>query len=330
MEIKRKYYLDILNGVFGTDFIKIITGIRRCGKSTLLKQFLSQFKKDVLYINFDEKENAHLLLKENLEKYIDDFIKGKNKVVLALDEIQNVIGFEQLILGYYQYKNIQIYLTGSNSHMISKQIATRFTGRELQINITPFSFFEFHTFFHQKNVDLSFQDYRIQGGLPGFFELIRQPKIREESMNSLIDTIIARDLIPYFKIKNIPLLYKILEFAFDNIGNQFSSTNVINYLNSNTNYKNIPAKTIDVYLSYLIDGFLFYKVHRRDIKGMSVLKTLYTVYATDLLMRNLYIHKDSFYNQGKQLENIVFFELKKRFTSVHIGYFKIKDAKSGK
>jgi predicted AAA+ superfamily ATPase len=136
-----------LNAVYKTDFIKIISGIRRCGKSTLLKQFLLQFKENVLYINFDEKQNSNLLIKENLEKYIDDFVKRRREVILALDEIQNVVGFEQLILGYYQYKNIQIYLTGSNSHMISKQIATKFTGRELQINITPFNFFEFNDFF---------------------------------------------------------------------------------------------------------------------------------------------------------------------------------------
>ncbi|MDR2654022.1 MAG: hypothetical protein LBB39_01790 [Mycoplasmataceae bacterium] len=112
-------------------------------------------------------------------------------------------------------------------------------------------------FFKQTDITISFQNYRKHGGLPGFYQLISQPQIRIECVNGLIDTIINRDLIPYFKIKNITLLQKILAFAFDNIGNQFSSTNIINYLNTNTNYKNISAKTVDTYLSYLIDGFLF-------------------------------------------------------------------------
>jgi predicted AAA+ superfamily ATPase len=138
--IKRQRYLNDLIDTIEKDFIKIITGIRRCGKSKLMEHFKEYLEKNyktatIVFINFDVPENEKYLQRENLKKYIDSVIKNKQKVFLLLDEIQDVENFEQLILGYYQNKKIDIYLTGSNSHMLSKQIATKFTGRDLQINI---------------------------------------------------------------------------------------------------------------------------------------------------------------------------------------------------
>jgi predicted AAA+ superfamily ATPase len=289
----RKRYIHILQSVKNTDFIKILTGMRRSGKSTILLQFIEILKKEnpkgkFIYINFDDKLNNNLKDSKALENYIDNFIKknaGK-KIFLFLDEIQDVGGFDVLILGYFQNKNINIFLTGSNSKLLSSQLSSKFTGRDLQINVLPFSFAEFCEYYPEES-DLTalFQRYRKVGGLPNFFS-IKDENLLEHSANNLIETILIKDLLPFYKIKNVMLLKKILTFAYENIGCEFSSENIKTYLKNNPPYSNIAAKTIDSYLSYLCDAYLIYKVQRIDLKGMNILKTLYSCYATDLLLRN--------------------------------------------
>ncbi|MDR2653765.1 MAG: ATP-binding protein [Mycoplasmataceae bacterium] len=326
--VQRTYYLDKLIKLKDLDFIKILTGMRRVGKSTILLQYIEMIKKitnpnNILYINFDDKENLHIKNNKILGEIIDKKIKNKKgKIYLFLDEIQNVENFSELILGYYQNKTIDIYIAGSNSKLLSSQIYSRFTGREIQINILPFSFKEYVEYF--KNISdkkLLFSEYRKNGCLPSLYQL-GDDSLKESSITYIIQTILLKDIMPYFKIKNIPLLNKILAYAFENIGSEFSSENIKKSLAKDSSL-NIASKTIDLYLSYLCDAFLIYKVNRFDLRGMKVLKTLYTCYATDILMRNVYINKDESYNHGKQLENIVFFELKRRFNKINVGFVSI-------
>jgi predicted AAA+ superfamily ATPase len=334
MEIQRKYYLNKIKAVMNTDYIKIITGIRRCGKSTILKQYISILSKKVnskqiLFIDFDDIKNKSILNVDSLEKYIYKNLNKNKKNYIFLDKIQNVENFESLILSLYQDKNNDIYLTGSNSHMLSKQIATKFTGRDLQIQIFPFSFLEFSEYFNgiieRKNM---LDHYKHLGGLPGVLAFYQNQDFKEVSTNGIIESILNRDLIPHFKIKNVPLLRKLFEFALDNIGKEFSPNNIANFLQSNKLVKTISTKTIDNYLSYLADGFLLHKSTRYNIKGKMILKTLYKYYTTDLGIRNVYLSKSYLQDAGKQLENIVCLELLRRYTKVNTGMYQYTDIKN--
>jgi predicted AAA+ superfamily ATPase len=334
MEIQRKYYLNKINTVKNTDYIKIITGIRRCGKSTILKQYVSVLSKKVnsnqiLFIDFDDMKNKSILNVDALEKYIYKNLSKNKKNYIFLDEIQNVENFESLILSLYQDKNNDIYLTGSNSHMLSKQIATKFTGRDLQIQIFPFSFSEFSEYFIGKIEPKNMLDYyKRLGGLPGILAFYQNQDFKEVSINGIIESILNRDLIPHFKIKNVPLLRKLFEFALDNIGKEFSPNNIANFLQSNKLVKIVSTKTIDNYLSYLADGFLLHKSTRYNIKGKMILKTLYKYYAIDLGIRNVYLSKSHLQDTGKQLENIVCLELLRRYTKVNTGMYQYTDIKN--
>jgi predicted AAA+ superfamily ATPase len=327
----RKQYLDKLIFCINKDFIKIITGIRRCGKSKLLEQFYEYLKTEysnkakIIFINFDNLENEKLLDREELKKYIDKQINKQKKVFLLLDEIQNVKNFETLILHYYQSKNIDIYLTGSNSHMLSKQIASRFTGRDLQIKIWPFSFAEFYAFKKEKDKKLAFNDFINFGGMPGLISL-NEEKAFQSNVKSIIDSILNRDLIPYFDIKNTALIEKLIKYVFSNIGNVFSALNIKNYFLTNRIYKTISTQTIEKYLNYLIDGYILLKCDRYDIKGKENLKTLYKFYVTDVGMKNSLIRQKINEGRGDNLENIVYLDLLRRHYCVNYGTFQYKDS----
>ncbi|MDR2567841.1 MAG: ATP-binding protein [Mycoplasmataceae bacterium] len=311
--------------------MKIITGIRRCGKSQLMEQFFSYLKKkypsnaNIIFINFDNHDNKELTDKLELKKYIDKQLSTKKKTFLLLDEIQNVAGFEELILHYFQNKNIDIYLTGSNSHMLSKQIATRFTERDLQIKVWPFSFAEVLQLTKEKDVKIAFNDFINYGGMPGLISLKDNQVIFQSNASSIVNSILTRDLIPFFNITNTRLIEKLLSYVFSNIGNSFSALNVKNYFISNNIYKTIAVQTIEKYLQYLADGFLLLKCLRYDIKGKEKLKTLYKLYTTDQGIKNSLIQQKINTGIGDNIENIVYVELLRRGYVVNYGTFQYKD-----
>ncbi|MDR0340996.1 MAG: ATP-binding protein [Mycoplasmataceae bacterium] len=328
MEVKRRYYLSQLQQLKTVDLIKVITGIRRCGKTTLLLQFIEELKKEykpeqIIYLNFDDFDNNDLLNAKKLRIFLDSKIIKNKQMFLFCDEIQNVIGFEELILSYYSVnKNVDIYLTGSNSHMISNQIATKFTGREINIKVLPLSFMEFYEL-HNGNENNKYElfcKYKETGGFPIINNFLNNDNLISITVNGIIDTIINRDLIPHFKIKNIALLKKILIFSMENIGNSFSAINVVNYLKNN-GVENTTVKTIEFYLKALQDCFLQIKIERLDIKGYKTLKTLYKIYAIDLKLRNLICHKNAELDRGKQLENIVLLNLYTKYNQINVGTY---------
>jgi predicted AAA+ superfamily ATPase len=330
MNILRERYFEILKSIKDVDFIKIITGIRRCGKSKILEYFrdyLISKNENVIYIDFESKENIKLLDREKLEQLIDSKITKDQINYILLDEIQEVKDFEKLILGYYNDKNNNIYLTGSNSHMLSKQISSLFTGRDLQIEILPLSFKEYSFFSKEEkklNLKDNFQEYFDFGGFPG---LLNAPEaFKETIVNSIINSIIDRDIIPFFKIKNKNLLVKILQYVYQNIAEEFSSQSIKDYLISNKISKTISINTIETYMNCLFDSYLAFKVKRYDCKGKKILKTLYKCYCADLSLRHHYLGIDNVLDKGKQLENLVYLELKRRYTKINVGYFNFFDS----
>lgn len=296
-----------------------------------MEQFFSYLKKkypsnaNIIFINFDNHDNKELTDKLELKKYIDKQLSTKKKTFLLLDEIQNVAGFEELILHYFQNKNIDIYLTGSNSHMLSKQIATRFTERDLQIKVWPFSFAEVLQLTKEKDVKIAFNDFINYGGMPGLISLKDNQVIFQSNASSIVNSILTRDLIPFFNITNTRLIEKLLSYVFSNIGNSFSALNVKNYFISNNIYKTIAVQTIEKYLQYLADGFLLLKCLRYDIKGKEKLKTLYKLYTTDQGIKNSLIQQKINTGIGDNIENIVYVELLRRGYVVNYGTFQYKD-----
>ncbi|MDR0340835.1 MAG: ATP-binding protein [Mycoplasmataceae bacterium] len=332
MEVLRKKYLEKLNKLKAVDLIKVITGIRRCGKTTLLLQFIEELKKEykqeqIIYINFDDKENRHLLNINELEKFLDSKISRDKQMFLFCDEIQNVIGFEELILSYYSVnKNVDIYLTGSNSHMISNQIATKFTGREINIKVLPLSFMEFYELHNgnENNKYEVFNKYVKSGAFPIISNFLDENELVENTLTNIIDTILLRDLIPHFKIKNIPLLKKILTFVMENIGNQFSVINVVTYLKNN-NIENTSVHTIENYLDAIVQCFLIIKIERLDIKGLKILKKYYKFFAIDLKLRNILCNKNFDQDRGRCLENIILLNLYNKFNKINVGTYYYND-----
>ncbi|MDR0341321.1 MAG: ATP-binding protein [Mycoplasmataceae bacterium] len=333
MEVIRKRYLEKLEKLEKVDLIKVIIGIRRCGKTTLLKQYmdflLTKYEKNqVIFLNFEDRNNKHLTDVETLAKYLDSNILPNKQMFLFFDEIQNVVGFEELILSYYSTnKLLDIYITGSNSNMLSAQIATKFTGRDITIKVLPLNFMEFYEL-HKNNENTKytlFEVYRKNGGFPILKNFLNDTKLVDDMINGIVETIINRDLIPHFKIKNFSLLRKILEYAMENFGNEFSTDNVVEYLKRNKLIDTISHHTINSYLECLVQCFLLMKINRLDIRGLKVLKTLYKFYSVDINMRNIIANKDYRRDLGKQLENIVFIDLYTRFNKINIGSYYYRD-----
>jgi predicted AAA+ superfamily ATPase len=326
--IIRHQYLNLLEKTINMDFIKVLIGVRRCGKSTILLQFIDllnkkfQIKTDqIIYLDFDKKENTYLRYNDELYRYLKNkIVDSKKTYYVFLDEIQDVNNFEPIILDLYQHKNVQIFITGSNSYMLSSQIASKFTGRDFQINIYPFSFKEY-SIYYANTTDLRalYNKYRRYGGMPGVLTS-NDKQLIDISLNGIINSILTKDIQERFQIDDLPLFKNVMGYLFDNIGNLVSANKINDYLVSNKIRKSLFSGTIDKYLSYLCESSIFYRSKRYDIKGKEILKSLSKYYAVDTGLRNSYLsHGES--NIGLQTENIVYLELLRRGYTVNIGTF---------
>ncbi len=326
--IKRILYIDKIEKFNDNNLIKIITGIRRCGKSTILLTLLDHFiekgiaAEQIIYINFESFKYSELKIAHNLYHYISDKITSDSMYYILLDEIQEVADWEKCINSLSVDYNVNLYLTGSNSHMLSSELATYIAGRYVEIPIFTLSFKEFLDF---KGIMLDeiasnkialFNQYLRQGAFP----IVHLNEFSDETAYKIIydiySSIILRDTIQRNKIRDVELLERVIKYALDNIGNTFSSKNISDFFKSQN--RKIDINTIYNYMYALEGAFIFYRVPRYDIKGKEILKTQEKFYLSDISILYATVgYKDRLISGI--LENIVFLELKRRSYTVYIG-----------
>ena len=320
----REDYLSKIRGFYDSDLIKILVGIRRCGKSVILNQIIEELKEKrkideehIIFINFEFIEFEELLDYKKLNKYIKDKIKDDNIYYLFFDEIQNVDNFEKVVNSLRaQIKNISIFLTGSNSKMLSDELSSVLSGRYVLFNINPLSYKEYVSLTKKDGNDLNtFWDYAKWGGLPNRCEFTNEIDIKNY-LHSVYDSIILRDVVKRLNLKDTILFDMILQYLIETTGREFSADNIIKYL-SNEN-KKISNETLYNYIDALCKALIIKKVYRYDIVGKSVLKTLNKYYATDLGIAQIK-NNNSEFKSYLVLENIVYNELINRNYEVYIG-----------
>ena len=317
--IERKKYLNTLIDVINTPEIKVITGVRRSGKSKLLDAFydyLTTLKNvNIIRIKLSLKKYEKLLNPEELYNYIDKNYKEGITNFLLIDEIQLCIGFENIINSLHEEERFDIYLTGSNAFLLSSDLATLFGGRVFEISMYPFSFKEFLAYYDYKDINIAFDDYVVKGGMAGSY-LYKNQKDAYKYIEGIYKTTIVKDIVSKYKIENENLLKMIAEFLMDNLGNITSIRNLSNCLTSNSYKTN--DKTVGSYLDYLCKSFMFYPLSRYDIKGKKYLESEKKYCLVDTSFRYATIGtKDADY--GHLYENIVALELLRRGYEVYVG-----------
>ncbi|WP_026670788.1 ATP-binding protein [Butyrivibrio sp. AE3006] len=317
--IQRDYYLNALLAVKDIPDIKVITGVRRSGKSKLMDALIESISKDesanIVRIKLNLKKNEPLLNGDKLYEYIEKQYDSQKNNYLFIDEIQMCEGFERVINSVYEEELFDIYLTGSNAFLLSSDLATLFGGRIFEVKLYPFSFSEYMTYFPSNNVDEAFDDYVRKGGMSGSY-LYKSEEDARKYVNGIYRTTITKDIVTKFKIENEDLLIMIGNFLMDNVGNQTSIRNVASKLTSGTYKTN--DKTVGSYIDYLCRSFLFYPIQRYDIKGKKYLESDKKYYLSDLSFRFAELGtKDADY--GHLYENIVALELLRRGYEVYVG-----------
>lgn len=317
--IKREYLKDLID-VIGTPDIKIITGVRRSGKSKLLEMFKNYIIENIknyniIGINFNLVKFDNLRDYISLNNYIEkQYIEGKNNFVL-IDEVQMCKEFERTINSLHAEEKFDIYITGSNAFLLSSDLATLFTGRTYEIQIYPFSFKEFIEYFKYENIQDAFEKYVLEGGMSGSY-IYNDVKQKYNYINEVYNALIVRDIQQKYNIQNIGLMNSLTEFLMDNVSNLTSYRKVANKLNENN--INTNDKTISNYINYLCDAFAFYKIRRYDIQGKRYLSSVDKYYLVDQTFKYAKLGTKNM-NYGRIYENIVAIELLRRGYEVYVG-----------
>lgn len=318
--IDRDMYLNTMIRVIDTPDIKVITGVRRSGKSKLLELFKKYIEKNIdnsniIHINYNLKKFDNLLIGDKLYNYIDDnFDENKENYVL-IDEIQKCNGFEDVINSIHAEEKYHIYITGSNAFLLSSDLATLFTGRTFEIKIYPFSFEEYMRYFNYDNQYLAFNTFMQDGGMSGSY-LYKELVDKNNYLSDIYNTLILRDIVQKYNIKNEDLLKKLSDYLLDNVSNLTSSTKIENLLKSSN--QTADHKTIAKYIEYLCNAYAFYKVRRYDIKGKKYLNTQDKYYLVDTSFRRAILGRKN-EDYGRILENIVAIELLRRGYEIYVG-----------
>jgi len=324
--IERGLYLNRLKQLKDQNLIKVITGIRRCGKSTLLEAFMNELLKDglakenIIFLNFEERENLHLTNWTTLYDEIIEQINPIDKYYIFLDEVQLINDFERLINSLFTKKNIDLYVTGSNAYLLSSELATLLTGRYIAINLQPYSFKEYASAFSDdKNTDRLFRKYINESCFPEAVTLSKNDEnLVNDYLQSIYDTVIIKDISQRHNLRNVDNLHRIVSFLFDSIGSYVSPTNIAAQLNHNSQ-KKISHNTIIKYLDFLTQSYILYAAPRYDIKGKEMLSTNGKYYVVDLGLKNITATNKYEADLGRKLENIVYFELFRRGGKVYVG-----------
>ena len=319
--IEREQYLNKLIKVKNTPDIKVITGVRRCGKSKLLLSYIKWVEKNdkkanIIYLNLQETENEELLEYHKLHDYIlTKYIKDKNNY-LFIDEVQLCKQFEKAINSLHTKELFDIYVTGSNAFLLSSDLATLFTGRTFTIEVYPFSFKEFIKYYGSKNTYQSFDEYQKYGGFSGSYVYKSIEEKYEYIKNDIFETIVQRDIIQKYKIRNKELFNNLVNYMIDNISNLCSIRNIVNYISSKGGTSSIT--TTSTYIKHLCKSFIIYDAKRFDISGKRYLSSEDKYYLVDPTIKYAVLGTKNM-DIGRSLENIVYIELLRRGYEVYIG-----------
>ena len=325
--IARDNYLDLLKSFKDKQLIKVVTGIRRCGKSTLYEIFRDCLKssgisdEQIITINLEAPDFAEIRNYSELYSYVNERLIPDKMNYVFLDEVQKVKDFQEACDGLYIKKNVDLYITGSNANILSGELATLLSGRYVEIKMQPLSFKEYISALGD-STDLSrkYREYIENGSFPYILEL-EGKKAKSIYLEGIYNSVILKDIIARKKILDVPVLEKVIRFIFDNIGNPTSATKIANALTSGGNKTTV--NTVETYLKALQESFIIYKADRYDIKGKQLLETGGKYYVADIGLR-YYLLGTKRADRGHILENIVYLELLRRGYEVHVG--KVRNA----
>lgn len=318
--VKRQQYLDKLIKLRDKQVIKVVTGFRRCGKSTLLMQFRDHLKEcgvedsQIISVNFERLEFEHLLDPHALYKYITERLQPDKMNYVFLDEVQMVPEYQKAVDSLFVMENVDVYITGSNAYMLSGELATLLSGRYVEIQMLPLSFAEYWELVGGDKRD-AWKQYFANGGLP-YTAYIEDEEIRSDYLSGIYNTVLLKDIVERKKIQDVSLLKSVVQFLFDNIGNTVSSKKIADSLVSFG--RKTTSATIENYITALTESFVLYKAGRYDVKGKQHLKSLEKYYVVDTGLRTLLLGNKN-RDIGHILENIVYLELVRRGYSVSIG-----------
>ena len=315
-------YLDQLAMWREEKMIKVITGVRRCGKSTLFELYIEELKnsgvsKDqIIFINLDDEDFSELLDYKKLHEYVKVRIQKNKWIYVFLDEIQNCRNYEKAVSSLFLKKNLDIYLTGSNAYMLSGELATRLAARYIEIDMLPLSFAEYSEAVKTPDKRERFNQYMNMGAFPYATRFIDNTLAHSQYLEGIYNTVLIKDVMTNKNLKDVTLVKSIAKFLADNVGSPVSAKKIADTLSSAG--RPTGSVTVDTYLEALCDAYLFYKINRYDIKGKMHLKTESKYYICDMGLRNMILgttNKDI----GHQIENIVFLELLRRGYTINIG-----------
>lgn len=321
--INREEYLDELIRWKDKDLIKVVTGIRRCGKSTLFDLFIDYLKmsgvksNQIIYINLEDADYDFKDYKE-LYHFINEKIISEDNFYVFLDEVQNVPGFQRAVDSLYIKKNVDVYITGSNAYLLSGELATLLSGRYIEIKMLPLSFKEYVSAFDNNNYQQLFLDYMRNGGMPGNINILKSNvNDLDKYLDGIFSTIVYKDIMARNNITDKLLLESVIKYIFDSIGSPISIKKISDTLTSNG--ISTSNHTVENYITALLESFLIYKAERFDVKGKNLLARDYKYYVVDSGLRSYLLGKKADSDMGHILENIVYLELLRRGYKVYVG-----------
>lgn len=321
--INREEYLNELIRWKDKDLIKVVTGIRRCGKSTLFDLFIDYLKtsgvksNQIIHINLEDADYDFKDYKE-LYHFINEKIVSEDNFYVFLDEVQNVPGFQRAVDSLYIKKNVDVYITGSNAYILSGELATLLSGRYIEIKMLPLSFKEYVSAFDNNNYQQLFLDYMRNGGMPGNINILKSNvNDLDKYLDGIFSTIVYKDIMARNNITDKLLLESVIKYIFDSIGSPISIKKISDTLTS----KGISTSnhTVENYITALLESFLIYKAERFDVKGKNLLARDYKYYVVDSGLRSYLLGKKADSDMGHILENIVYLELLRRGYKVYVG-----------
>ena len=335
MEIKRDYYLKELIDRIDNGLIKIITGIRRCGKSYLLNVIFKNYllgegidKEHIIQLSLDENRNKKYLDPDILDSYIRNLIKDNNKYYLLLDEVQEVKDFESVLIGFMHISNLEIYVTGSNSKFLSSDIVTEFRGRGDEIRVYPLSFSEFYSVYNGSE-EKALNEYYTFGGLP-LTVLSKTDNTKINYLRTQKDNVYINDIVDRNKIQNKEELEMLVQIVASDIGCLTNPLKLSNNFKESDKLSTMTNKTIYNYLGYLQDAFMIEKARRFDVRGKRFIETPQKYYFTDMGIRNSFIDFRQSEEISHIMENVIYIELKKRGYNVDVGSVEIREGNTKK
>lgn len=325
--IKRENYLSKLRQLKGKHIIKVISGVRRSGKSTLLELFRKELldsgvnPNQIQSINFEKAKNIDLINWKKLHDKIESNLIAKKINYIFLDEIQNVKEFEKMVDSLFTKKNVDLYIAGSNAYFLSSEFSTLLSGRQMEIGILPFSFIEYIEILGkstQTDKQKIFIDFLKNGGFPQSVEMFKEStNLGIDYLAGLYHTVVLKDIITREGVNDSEALENTLKFVFDNIGNLLSPKKIADYMGNN--YRKISSRTVEKFLRATTDSFVLYSTNRFDIKGKELLQTQQKYYLVDTGLRQVLLAKGEQFDIGRALENVIYLELLRRGYQVWVG-----------